>query len=157
MKYLNEIVRIVTNFRESKVEIVDNTTSLGSEDNVSKLYTSIKNGTVTTDQKAAEIIYGSSFLDTKYTSLKNRLKKGLLNTIFFLDFPPYVAKQTKAFYKINRDTFIVKILARFGARNSAMKMAESVLKNSQKFDLTPNSIELLSLLRIWSSFYGNEK
>ncbi len=158
MKYLREIVQIVTKFRESKVEIVDDTTTINSEDNVAKLFLGIKNGSITTDQKAAELIYGSTFLDTKYTSLKNRLKKGLLNSIFFLDIrTPEYAEQTVAFYKVNRDTFVVKVLARLGARNSAIKKAESSLKNSQKFHLTPNTIEFLLSLRNYSSTFGNEK
>src|SRR2546422_1016346 len=97
MQYLNEIVRIVTNYRQTKIEIVDDTTAFNADDNVSKLYLGIKNGSITTDQKAAETIYGNPFLDTKYTSLKNRLKKGLINTIFFLKLPADFAEQTKAF------------------------------------------------------------
>jgi hypothetical protein len=70
---------------------------------------------------------------------------------------PDYAEQTVAFYKVNRDTFIVKILARLGARNSAIKMAQSGLRYSQKFHLTPNTIEYLFSLRNYSSFFGNEK
>ncbi|MDP4235687.1 MAG: hypothetical protein Q8919_04490, partial [Bacteroidota bacterium] len=84
MKYLGEIVQIVRKFRESKIEIVDDTTTEGGADSISKLYSGLKNGSITSDQKAAEIIYGTSYLDTRYTSLKNRLKKGLMNSLFFL-------------------------------------------------------------------------
>ena len=74
MKYLSEVTRIVTNFREPIVEIIDENTALASNDAISKLYAGLKNGSIDSDQKAAEVIYGKPIVDTKYTSLKNRLK-----------------------------------------------------------------------------------
>ncbi|MDP4230318.1 MAG: hypothetical protein Q8916_07950 [Bacteroidota bacterium] len=78
-----------------------------------------------------------------------------MNSLFFLDIKS--SEYNIAYYKVNKETFMVKILARLGARNSAIKMAESGLKQASKFHLTPNTIEFLLSLRNYSSIYGHEK
>lgn len=158
MKYLSEVTRIVTTFREPTIEIIDENDALTSTDNVSKLYAGLKNGLITTDQKAAELIYGKPITDTKYTSLKNRLKKRLLNSLFFLEIkPPTFSEFASAIYQSNKNLFLVKTLVSLGGRNTAMKLAESALIHSEKFNLTSNTIEFLIVLRGYSSILGNEK
>ena len=158
MKYLSEVTRIVTNFRDPVVEIIDENTALNSNDAVSKLYAGLKNGSIDSDQKAAEVVYGKSAIDTKYTSLKNRLKRRLLNSLFFLNIkPPAFSEYASAVYQSNKHLFIIKTLSSLGARNTAIKMLQSALAHSQKYNLTSNSMELLLLLRMYSNFLGNER
>jgi hypothetical protein len=157
MKYLSEVTRIVTTFREPNVEIIDENLALGSSDSVSKLYTGLKNGSITTDQKAAEVVYGKPIIDTKYTSLKNRLKKRLLNSLFFLNIkPPFFSEYASAVYQSNKYVFIIKTLAALGGRNTATKILQTALAHSRKYNLTSNSIEFLLQLRIYSNILGNE-
>jgi hypothetical protein len=158
MKYLSEVTRIVTTYREPNIEIIDENLALGSSDSVSKLYTGLKNGSITTDQKAAEVVYGKPIIDTKYTSLKNRLKKRLLNSLFFLNIkPPTFSEYATAVYQSNKNLFLAKTLVSLGGRNTAIKLAESALAHAQRFNLTSNTIEFLIILRGYSSFLGNEK
>jgi hypothetical protein len=158
MKYLSEVTRIVTTFREPTVEIIDENSALSSEDSISKLYAGLKNGLITTDQKAAEVVYGKPVIDTKYSTLKNRLKRRLLNSLFFLNIkPPTFSEYASAVYQSNKNLFLVKTLVSLGGRNTAIKLAQSALAHSQKFHLTANSIEFLYMLRGYSSFLGNEK
>lgn len=158
MKYLSEVTRIVTTFREPTIEIIDENDALTSTDNVSKLYAGLKNGLITTDQKAAEVIYGKPITDTKYTSLKNRLKKRLLNSLFFLEIkPPTFSEYASALYQSNKNIFLVKTLTSLGARNTAIKLLHSALAHSEKYNITSNSIEFLLQLRVQSNFSGNEK
>jgi hypothetical protein len=158
MKYLSEITRIVTNFREPNIEIIDETEALTKEDGVSKLYAGLKNGSIATDQKAAEVIYGKPIIDTKYTSLKNRLKRRLLNTLFFLNIkPPAFSEFATALYQSNKYVFIIKTLAALGGRNTATKILQTALAHSQKYNLTSNTVEFLLQLRIYSNVLGNEK
>src|SRR5689334_16634577 len=147
MKYLSEVTRIVTNFRDPVVEIIDENEALSSNDAVSKLYTGLKNGSIDSDQKAAEVVYGKPVIDTKYTSLKNRLKKRLLNSLFFLNIkPPAFSEYASALYQSNKNLFIAKTLANLGARNTSIKLMESALTHSQKYNITSNSIEFLVML-----------
>jgi tetratricopeptide (TPR) repeat protein len=158
MKYLSEVTRIVTNFREPMVEIIDENSALASNDAISKLYSGLKNGSIDSDQKAAEVIYGKPIVDTKYTTLKNRLKRRLLNSLFFLNIrPPTFSEYASALYQSNKSVFIMKTLASLGGRNTATKILQSALAHSQKFSLTSNSIEYLLQLRVYSNFLGNEK
>ncbi len=158
MKYLSEIAQIVTRLKENKIEIIDDEVDSSSTDNISKFYYGIKSGAINSDSKAAEVIYGSPVLDTKYTSLKNRLKKKLTNSLFFLNITsPEYSEYTIAYYKSNKDVFIFKTLARLGARNSAIKISESALKHAQKYNLTSNCLEFLLSLRNYSRLAGSEK
>src|SRR5579872_5072419 len=158
MKYLSELTRIVTNFREPIVEIIDENVALNSTDHVSKLYTGLRNGSIDSDQKAAQVVYGKPIIDTKYTSLKNRLKRKLLNNLFFLNIrPPMISEYSSALYQSNKNLFFAKTLTALGARNTAIKLINSALLHSEKYNITANSIEFLLLLRTLSSFLGNEK
>ena len=158
MKYLREIAQIVTRLKEKKIEIIDDEVDSSSSDNISKFYYGIKSGAINSDLKAAEVIYGKPFLDTKYTTLKNRLKKKLLNSLFFLNvkYPDY-SQYAVALYQSNKNLFLVKTLSNLGARNTAIKFAESALAHGQRYHLTSNSIEFLYSLRNYSSIFGNEK
>ncbi|MEI8135306.1 MAG: hypothetical protein WCH46_09600 [bacterium] len=158
MKYLSEITRIVTNFQEQKPEIIEQDDVREGDNAISKLFNGLRNGSITTDQKAAEVIYGKAITDTKFTSLKNRLKRRLLNSLFFLNIrPPTFSEYAAAYYQSNKNLFLVKTLSALGARNTAIKLLESALVHSQKFNITPNSIEFLLLLRTHSYLSGNIK
>jgi hypothetical protein len=158
MKYLSEVTRIVTTFREPTVEIIDENSALSSEDSISKLYAGLKNGLITTDQKAAEVVYGKPVIDTKYSTLKNRLKRRLLNSLFFLNIkPPTFSEYASALYQSNKYLFLVKTLVALGGRNTAMKLAQTGLTHAQKYNITSNTIEFLVIIRGYSSFLGNEK
>jgi hypothetical protein len=158
MKYLSEVTRIVTTFRDPNIEIIEESEALASGDAISKLYTGLRNGSIDSDQRAAEVVYGKPILDTKYTTLKNRLKKRLLNSLFFLNIrPPSFSEFAAALYQSNKNIFLVKTLVALGGRNTAMKIAQSALAHSEKYNLTSNSVELLYILRGYSSFLGNIK
>jgi hypothetical protein len=158
VKYLREIAQIVTRYREKNPDLMDFEPSPDDPDMTSKLYLGLREGKITTDLAAAELVYGSPLIDTRYTSLKNRLKKRLINLLFFLDIREKdFSEQLVARYQNSKAVFWVNTLSTFGARSSAIKLAESALKQAMKYDFTYSAIQCAQVLRNYSRFSGSER
>lgn len=157
MKYFPEITRIITQLREKKIEVVEENGD-GELDACTKLYLGIKSGEFSSDRIAARTLYNSDEIDTRYTTLKNRLKKRLLNTLFFLDLKEAgYSEYAQSLYKAQKNLFISQTLLNLGARESAVRIAESTFKITNKFHLSTQSLELLSMLRLHSYLLGQPK
>jgi hypothetical protein len=155
MNHLPEILRVVSQLRDPKLEVINEDYDKSSPENISKLYYGFKSGEFANDQIASASIYGASPTDTRYTTLKTRLKKRLLNSLFLLDLKRKgYSSYSQTFYSSNKRVFLVKTLITLGARNTAMRIAESELKIAQAYHLTSNTLELLSLLRNHQTFIG---
>ncbi len=127
-------------------------------DQISKLYLGLKEGKITSDLNAAEYIYGKPVIDSKYTTLKNRLKVKLNNLLFFLDIhEPNFSEFAVARYQNAKSLFWLITLLGFGARNSIVKLAERSLRQATKYGLTLNALQFAISLRNYSRFSGSEK
>lgn len=156
MQYLREIAQIVTRFREKNPDLIDSDASADETDYVSKLYIGLKDGKIGSDLEAAQYVYGSAQIDTKYTTLKNRLKKKMMNLLFFLDIREKdFSEQLVARYHNGKAIFWMNTLTQFGARSSAIKLAESTLKQALKYNFTLNAIQAATVLRNYSRFSGS--
>ncbi len=156
MNSLKEITQVIARLKLEKIEIIDEEPTLGDQDNISKLYFGIKSNSLTTDQQAAQLIYGSSLVDTRFTTLKNRLKNRLLNTLFFLDIkPPQQSELSEATYKTYKYLFWSKTLIFLGARKSGSKLALKAVNWSVKYCLTAEAVQLLTELRYGASLSGS--
>src|SRR5688500_1777046 len=103
MKQLKELVQIVTRHRQSKPDFIDEDFLKSDEEHITSFYQGIKQGKFASDQAAAEGIYGNPLIDTKYTTLKSRLKSKLFNTLFFLNITKQdYSELTIAYYKVNK-------------------------------------------------------
>jgi hypothetical protein len=158
VKYLREIAQIVTRYREKNPDLMDFEPSLDDPDMTSKLYLGLRDGKITTDLAAAEYLYGSPTIDTKYTTLKNRLKKKLINLLFFLDIREKdFSEQLVARYQNLKVLFWANTVSTFGARNSGIKLYESALKQALQYDMTLNALQCTIMLRNYSRFSGSER
>ncbi|HET9135698.1 MAG TPA: hypothetical protein VFO76_03605 [Candidatus Kapabacteria bacterium] len=158
MKYLREIAQIVTRYREKNPDLIDNDPPEDDPDQISKLYLALRDGKITTDLDAANYIYGAPNIDTKYTTLKNRLKKKMINLLFFLDIREKdFSEQLVARYHNSKSLFWANTLTTFGARASATKLFESVLQQALHYDFTLNALQAQIFLRNFSRFTGSEK
>jgi tetratricopeptide (TPR) repeat protein len=157
MKSLKEITQIITRLKTTKLEVIDDIPDMDSKDHLSRLFAGIKNGTIGSDQQAAQVIYGSTYIDSKYTTLKNRLRTKLLNTLFFLDIkPPEHSVSAEGFYKTFKYTFWVRTLLILGARQTAIKLAEKALALAIRFSLTNEAVQLLADLRYQTSITASK-
>jgi hypothetical protein len=158
MKYLREISQIVTRYREKNPDLIEFSPSLDDPDQISKLYLGLKDGKISSDLEASQFIYGSPIIDSKYTTLKNRLKKKMLNLLFFLDIhQPAFSEFFVARYQNAKSLFSFIALTGFGARNSSVKLAEGALNQALKYNLTLNALQYVLVLRNYSRFSGSER
>lgn len=156
MNSLKEITQVIARLKLEKIEIIDEEPKLGDKDNISKLYFGIKSNSISTDQQAAQLIYGNSLVDTRFTSLKNRLKYRLLNTLFFLDIKhPNQSQLAETTYKTYRHTFWSKTLLFIGARNTCIKLSQKALSLAMQSGLTIEAVQLLVDLRNFAGEEGN--
>lgn len=123
-----------------------------------RLYAGVQNGQYSTDEDAASDIYRISSPDARYRNLKSRLKKKLLNQLFFLHIePPQYSESLAARYEAERLLFSMKILGALGANQAAYEIAIQVLSISEKFHLTKIAVDSLEILRSHAAFTGNSK
>jgi hypothetical protein len=148
MNSLREITQVITRLKLEKIEIIDNEPKNSEGDNISKLYFGIKSGQLTTDHEGAQHIYGKPIVDTRFTTLKNRLKTRLLNTLFFLDIKtPAQSELAEIMYKTYRYLFWSKTLLLIGARQSSIKLGQKCLLYANRAGLTSEAVQILTDLR----------
>lgn len=145
MEELKELAYILTKYQTRSIQIVGHD-SWQSNSKLSQLYEVIQSGEVSTDQEAAQLIYGEEDNNSKYRNLKHELKKRLLNTIFFID-TNKDKKRDKAYYKCWKDWAACQILIEKSARYSAVNLAEKTIKRCIKFDFLSLVSSIALLLR----------
>ncbi len=142
MKVFREMVDLVTKQSLQKIEVIDESTPLNKENLYLQLFKGISDGSISTDEEAASIIYQTSPTNKKYQMLKSRLKDRLTNSLFFLNHKKiHDSPFQQAAFLCNKNYFCAKILLTHGARTSAIAMAKSTLTLAEKFDI--NEITLL--------------
>jgi hypothetical protein len=158
MKQLKELVQIVTRHRQPKPDFIDED-FLGSDiEHITSLYHGIRQGKINTDQAAAQEIYGSSLIDTKYTTLKSRLKSKLLNTLFFLNITRQdYSEMTVAYYKVSKMIFWMRTLSVLGAIRTSIKIGETIIGLCEKYQFIDQIIHMLMQLRRHYGVTGNSK
>jgi len=156
MNSLKEITQVIARLKLEKIEIIDEEPKLADQDNISKLYFGIKSNSLTTDQQAAQLIYGSSLIDTRFTTLKNRLKNRLLNTLFFLDIrPPAQSELAEMHSNTNKYGFWANTTRFYRARQSIEKTAKKALTWALRSALTAEAVQILIDLRNLSGANGS--
>ena len=147
MENLLELALIVNRIKTRRIEIIGKErTKYGKL--TKKLYDGIIEGKYKTDQEAAIDIYGLDFKPTNFARLKNILSNKLINTLFFIDISDYNFNGfQKAYINCEKHRSAIKILLARSARNSAIKLAERIIKKSIKFGFTDVTLELARILR----------
>ncbi len=151
MKYLQELVRIVTRKRITKVELLDEEEMRDEKSLYKQFYEGIASGAFKNDNEAAEFFYGATSTDPNYRKLKSRFRKRLMNNLFYLDInDPSFSEYHSAFYTVNKNFALGKILLSSGARNTFLKIAKSTLALSLKYEF--HNISVLILRDILAHF-----
>jgi len=148
MKYFPEIIRILENFRERRTDTVDTDFRAQTKNKEFLLYDGIRSGKFPNDIEAADELYEVPPTDTRYSSMKNRLKVRMLNSLFHLNWRRAgFSESAQAFYVSHRFTLIVQIMNALGARRAAKHLAERTLRIAQKFEITDVALSMVILLR----------
>lgn len=146
MESLREFITLITKKRIKKAELFDES-SRNKTSNYYKLFDGIHSRKYTSDEVAAQDIYGCPPSEKKYLILKTRLKQKLLNTLFFLDYEGDTPGHQRAVYECARQLYAVKILLMHDARRVAIPLAEKTLRVAQEFELTDTVAECAKIMR----------
>src|SRR5580704_1279030 len=120
MKYLPELIRILDRFREKHIETIDSGFRERKENKEFQLYDGIKTGVFHNDSEAADTLYQVQPSAPKYSTLKNRLKIRLLNSLFHLNWKRAgFSESAQAYYTCRKHSFMVHVLVALGARRVA--------------------------------------
>src|ERR1700733_1916839 len=155
MKYFPEIIRILDRFREKRIETIDHSFRDRKESKEFQLYEGIRSGLFHNDSEAADTLYEVPPTAAKYSTLKNRLKIRLLNSLFHLNLKRAgFSDAAQAFYLARKQAFMVHILIALGGRRAAKLMAERTLELAQEFALTDVALAMARELRQNAAYSG---
>ena len=158
MKNLIEISKIVTKKKVRKIEIFDDATLRHKNSKFNEFYESLMAGKFKNDRDASTSLYGCGPTDDKYRQLKSRFRKRLLNTLFFLDINvPSTSNYDRAYYSVNKDWTLVKILLTNQANFTAGSLARQILTIALKFKFADIIVNCCRILRREASITNDEK
>ena len=144
MKYLQELVRIVTRKKIQKVDILEESTFKDENSLFGKYYNGIANGDYNTDEDAAFDLYQNHPKNSAYRQLKSRFNRKLINNIFYLDAnDTSFSEYHKAYYNAHKNYALCRIFLSNGARNNFEKLAKTTLALCLKYDFSRLSVLLL--------------
>ncbi|HFA51596.1 MAG TPA: hypothetical protein ENJ95_21485 [Bacteroidetes bacterium] len=158
MKNLIEISKIVTKKKVRKIELFDNAALESTASKFNEFYEALSGGKFKNDRDAATLLYGCSPTHDKYRQLKSRFRKRLMNTLFFIDVNlPSASGYERAYFSVNKDWTLVKILISNDAHLTAQDMAKSILTTALKFRFADVIVNCCRILRQYAAEEGKEK
>ncbi|HQU59762.1 MAG TPA: hypothetical protein PLU64_11225, partial [Saprospiraceae bacterium] len=155
MHILQELAFIVT---KSKLRAAEQN-SIYTDSRLMELYEGMASRNFETDEDAVYSIFGAKQADQNYYKLKSTLKSRLVDYLFLIDLnrPSYNERQ-RAYYACYKNWAAVKILLGKNARNAAVSLSLSILKQAQRFEFTELSLDICRILRLhFGTRKGNVK
>lgn len=153
MEQLDELAKIVTQYRTKKIDLLPFEAEKGN--NYLDITNSLADGSVASDEDAAKLL-SSDTASGKFRMFKSRLKNKLINSILLIDLDttgisPY-GKNLLSYY---RNLYIVKLLQAFSANKTADFLLKQLLKQTIQLELTEVSAAVLKDLRYHAAINGN--
>lgn len=151
MEELKKLVQIIQRSGKKESNLLDFTNK--SPYTEWQLYSGVADGLITGNQDAHKIIYKGKKTANGVTMLKHRLKKKLLNQLFFLDEDitstnKTQVKEQECFAKV----YQARILINNGANDFALRILRQALATAHQFEfLDVNYLCLRSLLHIYAN------
>jgi hypothetical protein len=145
MHVLKEYISIIETFefkRGEKEALLGN-----GNTKLSVFYDGIRNGTYTNDSVAAKMLYDKKPNHAAYKMLKSDLKKRLVQLVFIVEFKQEEEESySQAFYEARKNWSMLNILQRRGKIVAALDLAENLLQDAKKYELTDMIINATHLL-----------
>jgi hypothetical protein len=145
MEELRELVKIVTNRGQKKIALLE----WDDEKRLSRdmeLFYGIQKGQFATDEQAATQLYGGTPDQASYKMAKSRLRKKLLNHLFFLDFD----NRSKISHKFEQECLNLlhqaRMLINLGEYKTSERLLNKLLKISIEAEFTYITVSGLELL-----------
>lgn len=156
MQEFREMVDLVTNRLQKKIEIIDFSNTEQEQNLYVQLFKGIHSNEFSTDKAAATALYDTHEGDKKYLMLKSRLKERLINTFLFLDFEKKTDSELlSATQRANKLYYATKLLASAGGKESTIFYAKNCLAIAQKFEFNDLILSCSKILRLIYGDKGN--
>lgn len=154
---LKELVDIVTLNKVKSISVIGNQSEKDTK--LMKLYNGIRQCKINTDEEAIHMIYKKEAGKSAYYKLKHTLKNRLIDTLFFIDTKKNkFSDKRRAYFICYKEMLAILTLVNRGARVTAVKMAEKLIKTTIKFEFTRLTSELTKLLsRHYANIEGDRK
>jgi hypothetical protein len=156
MEEVSRLVKLVSVRGQKVIPLLDMEDTKSNKEK--SLFMKVQNGECKDDKEAAEMLYGTTPDDARFKMLKMRLKKKLLNHLFFLDF---TNSRFKVSYRYEQECLNiihqVRILILNGEYQIAEKLLKSTLKISNECQFTFITVTCLELLVVAYAEIGNSK
>lgn len=157
MDILKELTYIVTKNKLKAIELLK--TNAKNKSRTVQLYESISEGQFNNDEEAAAFFFPDSEDSAQYRKLKSRLRKRLINSLFFIDVKQasYNDRQ-RAYYECHKEWAAAKILLGKNAWSSCVDICERILKYAIKYEFTEMALDILRILWLnYGARVGNVK
>lgn len=157
MKALYELAEMVHNTKIREVDLVQESSK--SDSPLSLLLNGILTKEFTNDQEAAQKLLHVDASDQSYQRLRRKLRRNLLNTVFFFDVPKsdYNERQ-RAYHESYKIWAAAKILLAKNANYIGIELCHKLLKKAEKFDFTDLVMDITRNLRLhYATREGNIK
>lgn len=156
MKDLIELVQILSKQKTYSIQIIGE--NFNGDTKLEQLYNGILEGEYDSDEEAADAIYKSKSTGKAYKKLRTKLKKRLINTIFFIDKKsPDFNEYQKAYYNTCKEWAAMKILLGREARVAAIMLAQKIIRQAKHFEFTELTLDTARILRMhYAVFEGNK-
>jgi len=148
MRALKELALVVHNNRLQGIDLIHKPADEPAT-KVQEFFYGLVRNDLNQDEEAATLLLNTDRKDSKYQKLKGKLKRSLLNSIFFLDThrSNYTDRQ-KAYYKGYKDWAAAKILMGKNARIVGIQLCIKLLDLARKFEFTDLAVDVLRILRL---------
>ncbi len=135
MLILKELISLLPPSKICQIRLIGQ--DLDSDSKLGALYYAILENEVKSDLEAAEMLYKGNPSLSSYKKLKQRLRERLLNTLFFTDIniPKYTDYKT-AVANCYHEYSLVKLLLTKHARHTAIWLAEQLLEQTKRFEIS---------------------
>lgn len=147
MEDLRKLVQIVTSRGQKSFPLLEVRNKAGNKE--TDLFLKIKKGDLLTDAQAAENLYNAGPEDYRLKMLKSRLRKKLLNHLFFLDFSD---ERIKISHRYEQESLSLlyqgRTLMNEGEHKISAKLLLNALKLASEAEITSIIISCLESLRI---------
>ena len=147
MEDLRKLVQIVTSRGQKSFPLIEIKAKGNSKE--ADLFIKIKKGELKTDEEAAKNLYNCDPDDYRVKMLKSRLRKKLLNHLFFLDFSD---ERLKISHRYEQEClsllFQGRTLMNVGEHKISAKLLQNALKLAEEVEITSTIITCLENLLI---------
>lgn len=155
MRDLIELANLLNKTKLKSSGILD--TILEPDSKMQQMYDAIVSRRVNSDEEALTWLVETGEDATKMSSLKNKLKDRMLDSVFLLDFKePGFSDRQKAYFECYKKWAAAMILVMRNAKVSGIDLLEKLLRHSIRFEFTELTCDILRILRIHYSTAGGD-